>query len=232
MNVLVAKNTPDEFIKLLSLKGYNVLYGTESKSVQNGVRYHIDLQIVFINNRLCVCAPEFFEYYSALLSTSGIKIISGKKTLGYTYPEDCAYNIAVFGNYAVGNFCSCDNVLKNELEKSKKNLINVKQAYAKCSICIVGENAVITSDDGIYKTLLPYGIDVLKISSGSVHLFGYNYGFIGGASGVTGENLYFCGNIKNHPDYVKICDFAKKYGKNIVCSDNILTDVGTILFLA
>ncbi len=232
MNVLVAKNSPDEFIKMLSRKGYNVLYGTESKSVQNGVRYHTDLQIVFSDNRLCVCAPEFFEYYSKLLCACGIKIISGEKHLGYTYPSDCAYNIAVFGEYAVGNFTACDSVLENLLKKSGKTLINVKQAYAKCSICPVSDNAVITADEGIYKTLLPYGIDVLKISPLGVQLDGYNYGFIGGASGLRESELYFCGDIKKHPDYVKIFDFANKYGKKTVCSDNILTDVGTILFLA
>ena len=231
-NVIVAQNTPTAFAEKLLSFGFNVLYGTENKNVQKGVAYHIDMQIVFINKSVCMCAPECFEYYKKLLDFLNITVISGNISLNASYPNDCAYNIAVFGNFAVGNFKFCDTALKKMLENSGKTLISVNQGYAKCSICPISENAVITADNGIYKTLLPYGIDVLKISEGGIYINGYNYGFIGGAAGYVGNDVYFCGDIKSHPDYESICTFLHKHGKNIVCSDNILTDVGTILFLA
>jgi len=65
-------------------------------------------------------------------------------------------------------------------------LIPVKQGYAKCSLCIVSENAVITADEGLAYTLCRAGLDVLKIIPGCIRLPGYGYGFIGGCGGAGG----------------------------------------------
>ena len=43
-------------------------------------------------------------------------------------------------------------------------IINVKQGYAKCSICVVSDNAIITADKGIAKAAIQNRIDVLEIT--------------------------------------------------------------------
>ncbi len=232
MNAVTAKNSPIEFIKLLNSRGINVLYGTESKNVQQGIKYHTDLQLAHAGNNTYVCAPECFDYYENIFKKTNLKLYKGETELGYTYPDDCAYNVATLKNYAIGNFDVCDGVLKRLLVENSYKLINVKQAYAKCSICIVGDNALITSDEGINKALLHTKIDVLKIDVGDIKLAGFNYGFIGGCSGYTDENIYFCGDITCHRDWLKIKAFCKKHNKEILYSKNYLEDVGTIFFLA
>ena len=110
--------------------------------------------------------------------------------------------------------------------------MDVKHGYAKCSICSVGENAIITADPSIAKTAKKNGIDVLKTEASHTRLDGYDCGFIGGASGDDGENIYFCGNLEKHPDGEKIKEFCKKHGRGVVClSDEPLYDYGTLFFI-
>ena len=80
-------------------------------------------------------------------------------------------------------------------------LIPVKQGYAKCSLCIVSENAVITADEGLAYTLCRAGLDVLKIIPGCIRLPGYGYGFIGGCCGkLDAATMAFAGDPLTHPD--------------------------------
>ena len=76
------------------------------------------------------------------------------------------------------------------------------------------------------------GVDVLVISSGNIVLEGYDYGFIGGASGkLNDESVIFFGNIKKHPDYRAIKAFLYKHKSNMIiaCEDMPLTDIGGIV---
>ena len=52
------------------------------------------------------------------------------------------------------------------LEKDGKRILHTNQSYAKCSSAVVGENAIITSDESIYRVCIENKIDVLKISVG------------------------------------------------------------------
>jgi hypothetical protein len=90
---------------------------------------------------------------------------------------------------------------------------------------------VITSDDGIARTLAGFGLEVLKISPGNIILPGLDYGFIGGASGmVSGDIIVFYGNLASHPDFRKIQDFVKSHGKGCMSlSHESLTDLGTFI---
>ena len=112
-------------------------------------------------------------------------------------------------------------------------LINVKQGYAKCSCAAVSDHAIITADNGIIRSLEDNPIDVLSIGKGSIRLDGADTGFIGGASGYDKDRktLYFCGNIKEHPDYNSIKRFCNEQDTQIVSlNDDHLTDIGGIIF--
>jgi hypothetical protein len=69
----------------------------------------------------------------------------------------------------------------------------VKQGYTKCSLVVVDEKSVITSDMGLAAALQRFEIDVLLISQGHVALPGLQYGFLGGASGRAGDEILFNG---------------------------------------
>ncbi|NLB36877.1 MAG: hypothetical protein GX824_06210 [Clostridiales bacterium] len=147
------------------------------------------------------------------------------------YPHDVPLNAAVFGKNLIAN---TEVVSKEILEYACINnlrIIYVKQGYAKCSVCIVNENAVITDDISIKKACDSNSIDALFVEKGSIRLTGHDYGFIGGCSGLIDKNrLAFFGDIDRHTNSVKIKEFLKKYEVNpLSLREGELIDVGGIL---
>jgi len=154
------------------------------------------------------------------------------------YPQNIGLNAAYVGKYI---FCLEKYTNQHILDintaytrglrvkpamTDKVNIINIKQGYAKCSICIVDENSIITADMGIYKKAVRLGMDVLLTGAGRILLNGYNYGFIGGAAGLIDKNtIAFAGQAGE--DIVKFCGDK---GKNAVfLSEGQLYDYGGIL---
>ena len=105
--------------------------------------------------------------------------------------------------------------------------IFVKQGYTRCSVCKINENAIITADKTIADAASSHGVDVLTISPGHVTLDGYDYGFIGGASFTYRDKIFFFGRIEDHPDHLKMRDFAEKHSAKLISlSDLPLCDIG------
>lgn len=113
-------------------------------------------------------------------------------------------------------------------------IIHTKQGYTKCSIAVLNENALITSDDSVYRLCIKEKIDVLKVVCEGIRLDGYPNGFIGGCCGLLSyDTLAFCGNIKRHTDYNEIRDFALNHRIRIVSLGNgDLYDIGGIIPVA
>jgi hypothetical protein len=222
--IIVAKNAPEKAKYKLDNMGYELVESAFLQNVQPPLAYHPDMQIVKCADSY-ICAPECFEYYSKVLCR---KLVCGESVPEYDYPSDIAYNVAVTDKYAIHNFHYTDSVF---LDNSPYIHISVKQGYSKCSVCVVSEDAIITSDNGIATAVAKSGVDVLLITPGYVSLTGYDYGLIGGASGLVEDNiLCFCGDIGTHPDYLKIDEFCKKHSVEIVSlCDGGLVDVGTII---
>lgn len=207
----------------LTRLGFDVIYTKPIKALYKEVCGHADMQVHVTDNKI-ICAPEVFNYYNNLID--GFDVIKGSIKLTDKYPYDIAYNTCRIGDYAI---CKKQNTAP-EILAEYDNIINIKQGYAKCSLCVIGANSAITADNGLYKTLTENGIDVLKIRAGFISLYDM-IGFIGGASGLIDKNiLAFNGNIKTHPDYCNIRDFCRNYGTEIINLNNgILTDIGSII---
>lgn len=189
------------------------------KNLQPQVSSHPDMTITQISD-VFVCCPESFDYYREYL---GEKLIKGETKLSPHYPNDIAYNVLIYKDFAFGKKDFLDPVVKNVLTEKNIKLKNINQGYAKCSSAVTKEG-VITADVSIYETLVRNNINALKINEGYVKLPGYDYGFIGGASGIIDEKLTFFGDISRHPDFLKIKNFCQfDY-----IQDFELTDVGTI----
>lgn len=190
------------------------------EKIQSPVCAHPDMTLTKIED-VFVCSPDSYEYYSDCL---GEKVIKGKTELSFHYPHDIAYNVLIYKGFAFAKAEYTDGVIKEELKKRNIKLINVNQGYAKCSAAVCSEG-IITADETIYSACVENGIKSLKIARGHIKLAGYDYGFIGGASGIIGEKMTFFGDVSKHPDYSKIkefCDFDFIW-------DFPLTDVGTIM---
>ncbi len=225
--VLVDYRTNYETIDELNRLGYCVFKTTPVDSLYEEVKGHADMQIHFINSK-AFCAPEVYDYYNKL-KIDGINLVLGSKPLKPTYPNDILYNVCNIGKYVISRpLCTAIEIL-SEYHSLKKEFLNARQGYAKCSICVVNDNSAITADNGMYKLLKSNGIDVLKIKDGYVSLYNMK-GFIGGASGLINDTLYFNGDIKTHPDYENIKSFCRNAGVEIYSLNNgPLIDIGTIM---
>lgn len=231
-DVIVDYRISKESVKTLQSMGIGVIFSCAVPQLYDTVNGHPDMQIHHLGGNRFVSAPEAYEHYCKVMPDADI--IKGSKRLSEKYPGDIAYNAAAFGNYLICNSaCTAIEILKT-YKVSNQTILNVNQGYAKCSTCIVSDNAIITADSGIYNAALEHDIDALKVTEGHIRLAEMNYGFIGGASGlIAKDTLAVNGNINTYPDGRLVREFCKKHGVNVVSlNKGIIEDIGSIIPLS
>ena len=230
---IVDKRIPQTIETNLNNIGVNILKSTACSNTYDAIKYHPDISVCKLNYNNIVVAPIVYDYYKEVLKPYGFNVICGESTIKNKYPYNIHYNIVILEKFAIHNFKYTDKVILDYIEKNNIEKINVSQGYCKCSICVVDNNSIITSDEGIYKEVIKYGIDCLLIEKGHIDLFELNYGFIGGCSFLLSHNeLAFLGNIKKHPDYDKILNFLESKNKKLISlSNDKLIDLGSVIQL-
>ncbi|MGL5634502.1 MAG: DUF6873 family GME fold protein [Sarcina sp.] len=214
-------------LEKLEKENLEIIKVPKSEFLYDAICAHPDIQLHIENNKNIILAKN-----STLdISNHNINIKKSKKLLEKKYPNNIFLNAINLKDFFIHNLKYTDDILLSSVKE--KHFINIKQGYAKCSCAIVNDNALITSDSGIYKALEPYPIDVLLIPSGDIELSNLPYGFIGGTCGLISENkMAFFGNLKYHKYGLDIISFLKKYNvEYISLSDNKLIDRGSILTL-
>lgn len=223
---ILDKNIPKEVKANLKKEDFKLIFTEEIKNLKSPLSTHADMQVCRINDKKIVVEPSVFDYYFNKLNDYDIIVEKGSGFLREKYPEDSLYNLAANEDIAIHNFKIADeNVLKN----LKKQKINVKQGYSKCNICFA-KDIIITSDYGIYKKI-PQSVKKLLVESGDIELQGYDYGFIGGATGFF-KKLYFIGNLEKYKEKEKIKEFLKNNDIEYksLCEGS-LKDFGSLIFL-
>ena len=219
------KNLPKISKEQLEDFGFLLIETKELENFHSPMGTHPDIQVCKIKENLLVVEPSVYSYYNNLLSKYGIIIKSGEKIVEDIYPKDCLYNLASNGEIAIHNFEITEENILNEIDFEK---VHVNQGYGKCNVLFT-KSGVITSDNGIYKALGDRR--KLLIETGDIDLDGYDYGFIGGASGYS-DAVYFIGNIQNHKDFHKIETFLKEEDTQYeILGDFKLKDFGSLIFL-
>lgn len=229
--VIVDFRMPETIQDAIRQFGVEVLPSCRMATVDEPLCGHPDIQICFAAPGCAVCTPEVFCYYASILQPYGVTVVRGGTTLDRNYPADIAYTVARAGRYAICLPKQTDAVLLEECKRAGAQVLPVRQGYAKCNICVVDGSSILTSDAGIAKTARQAGIAVLQMQPGHIALPGYAYGFIGGASGSLPDGrLFFCGDITQHPDFLKIHAFccAKDVEYQYV-PDVPLIDTGSVL---
>ena len=226
--VIIDCNAPPEALQTLNELNISTVLSAKIDNIITDLSTHPDMQIFHLHENIFVCEPSLYEYYSECLSPRGIIVLKGGTSLTSNYPGDIAYNAARIGDILLHRIDKTDGEI---LRRHTGRIVNVKQGYTKCSVCVVNENAVITSDRGISIALRGEGVDVLEIPHGEIILGGFEYGFIGGCSGLIAKNkLAFCGDITKHSAYVEISKFLKKHKVDIISlCDQKLVDIGSII---
>ena len=177
----------------------------------------------------CDCAPYIFSDIREYCPN--IKINFSADVRGKKYPNDCIMNALVVNRLI---FCKTDTVSKHILDFAQRygyEVCHTNQGYPSCSVLSFGNNAI-TADEGMAAIMREKGVEVTLISRGGISLPPHEYGFIGGASGVVGNKIYFFGDVMTHPDGDIICKTIKSAGYTpISLSCEPLCDFGGIIAL-
>ena len=218
--------------RLLEL-GFTLLPLPPFSRLSAPVASHPDMLLLRMEDTL-FCHRDYYTIAKSevdqILHVSGLSLCLTEDNVGEVYPEDIALNFVFTGNCLLGKTEFLARKVKEYAETHRISLLSVNQGYAKCSTVVLG-GAIITADTGIEAAAKGAGVDTLLVASGGVSLPPYPYGFLGGASGVCGKTVFFCGNLKGHADGKAIETFCQKHGYAVVSlSDEPLFDAGTILF--
>lgn len=226
---VIANGLCNDAYEYLKKSGIEVLTFPDNPNVDKRVAHHADLSFFFDGIDTLFVAEELAQFSDVLAKYCKNVVVINRK-LGKKYPEDVLLNCVCVGNNFICNTRTVAQEVFDKMKNSGYNIIDVNQGYTKCSVVPVSANALITDDDSIFAECVKHGIDVLKISKGSVVLQGFDYGFIGGTAGLISEKeMLFNGDITNHSDYEAIDLFFKKYGINAISFKKKLEDIGSLI---
>lgn len=217
-------------------KEFEIIQLPPDTSLPEAVNGHSDLLIFKIDNKL-VTRKNYYrtakDKIDLICDKGGLELVLSEAEAGEEYPSDCGLCAAVSGRIMICRKASTDVEILRLADDPGYNLLNVPQGYSKCSCAVLADGSIITADRGIAKVTLENGIDTLLITEGNIELPGYAYGFIGGATGLCENTLYFCGNLESHPDHTAIEEFARKHStKCVSLSEEKLYDIGSLLFIS
>lgn len=209
----------------LSIKVINIV---ENHFLDTPISCHADILANYIGKSTFLSDKHQIELCKFIEDNNGKSVII--ENIKSPYPNDCLLNFADIGDYIICN----KSILTEEIIDllPKKPIIDVKQGYSKCSVCICGYNTIITDDISVYNAVLQYdNINSLLVEKGSVHINKYDYGFIGGCCGLIDKNtLLFNGDLSLHSDFDKIKKFLYDNDVNYIdIKEKPLTDIGSII---
>jgi hypothetical protein len=212
----ISYNASPELTDALAEAGHQICFLRPKQAVSEPISCHPDIYMCKLGT-----APESPVFKGNV------------DLLGPDYPSDVLYNAVVTEKYMI---CNTAAVNKELIQAAKElfpdiKVIHVAQGYTKCNLVVVDDSHFITEDEGIYKALCASdGPECLLISAGHVELPGYKRGFIGGASGRIGDEIWFNGDLSAHPDAENIVNFICECGLTACwITDKPLVDIGSII---
>lgn len=219
---LVSADCP-RAIKALEELGVAVTKVAGAGRLEPPVDSHPDMSFCHLGGCFGVCADDAKELGDELTALGFV--LSFYERPGSRYPDDVGLNALVLGGRIVCNPKTVFAPLTDGRE-----IVAVKQGYAKCSVCPVDEHSIMTDDPSI-AAAAANELDVLLVSKGSVRLKGFDCGFIGGCSGkLSPDSVAFCGDIRTHSDWRSIKGFLLCRGvEPVSLFDGGLTDAGSLI---
>jgi len=152
------------------------LRGFEKFGEIHPLNYHPDMFCFNLEKNKWIFYGEIYEKNKNIIDKLNLEIIPAESPTSCGYPNDVGLNAAMFGNNLICGVKRTNEKILDFASQNGKNIINVKQGYAKCSVCVVDEKSIITSDVSIYKKAAQNNIDALLIKKGHINLDGYDYG--------------------------------------------------------
>lgn len=221
--------------RALLKRGLHVIKMPRCEGLSAPIASHPDM-LLFLHNGHLISSADYCERYPYVFSD--IRELGENISMTFTediqkkeYPLDAIFNALTVGNYIFYKEDAISPAIKEYAMSAHLTAIPTKQGYPACTTLAFGM-AAITADLGMAKVMREVGIKVTLIENGGISLPPYEYGFIGGAAGVFGKEVFFLGDLDTHPS----CELIKKaildegYAP-ISLSDESLCDLGRILFI-
>ena len=200
----------------LKSRGLSPIFVPDNPNIDKRLSGHADLSVFHAGGERLILAPYLRQSaFSASLLALGAKLEYADIEQGEKYPLDAQLNACALGRKLL--FCSkktAESALSACFAEQNPDcsVMDVRQGYSRCSVCVVNERALITSDAGIAAQARSMGVAALEISAGHVALPGFEYGFIGGAAfKLAKRRLAFTGLLDGHPDRKAILDFLHRH---------------------
>ena len=220
----------------LNTLGFYTVKLPPSPDLPTAISSHPDTLIFKIENELFTsvtyCDQAAYIFSDLRENFPHLKIHFTSDIFGKTYPNDCPFNALMVGKKILGKSSSLSNKIKEYAALYGYEIVNTNQGYPACTTLKISDSSFVSSDVGMIKKIEECKVKVAKISNSNIILPPYEYGFIGGASGVYKDTVYFFGDISRHCDAQKIEKAIMEENKKIVSlSDEDLQDLGGIIFI-
>ena len=234
MICLVDERISEKCERGLLKRGFQIIKMPRSASLSAPIASHPDM-LVFYHNGCLISSSDYCERYPYIFSDirefSETSMTFTSESHSPTYPKDAIFNALTVGKHIFYKEDTVSDSLKEYASRKGLITVPVKQGYPACTVLAFG-NSAITADEGMAIALKKSGISVTLISNGDISLPPYEYGFIGGASGVYKNTVYFLGNPLLHRDGDKIAAAIADAGYDICpLADEPLADLGRIIFI-
>lgn len=229
--VLLSADAPEFAFKRLESLDFEVICVPACEELERPVSAHPDMQLHHLGDSKIVCHKQLEQSFSRKLAELGFNLIMSEQILKPEYPFDIALNAARIGSMLFCKSGFTDRVITDFCSNHQIHIKSVQQGYAKCSVCIVGSQSIITADRSIEHAAKDCGMDVLLIQPGFINLPGYNTGFFGGCCGkLSADRIFVCGDLRLHPDCERIRNFLTERKIELeMISGEPLTDIGSLI---
>jgi len=228
MKIISSINIPPNAIS--KLKNHGIFIPFETKGITySTISNHPDVFLCNFSDKIII-APNTPSSFKKSLTDNKVIFTEGQCLVGNNYPETASYNAVVTDKYIIHNLKITDNAILKY--NSDKQSIHVNQAYTRCNLLPLKNDSFITSDKGIYNTLVLKKLNVLFVNPAGIILPDYNYGFFGGACGVYHDNIFIVGSLSKFNDGEKVRGFLRNMNYNIIeLYDGELFDCGSLIFV-
>ena len=226
VKIALIGDAPEAVWQLLSSHGMELLRLPVNEKLPGVVRAHADANVFHAGDGIFFCDKAMAPVIEPLRPRE-LHLCS----IAGDYPSDCALNAAWLGSVVFAHKTTLHEELQRFFISHEITLQPVKQGYAHCSMCPVGEHAMLTDDSGFYHAAKCCGFDALELEKGDIRLSGHPYGFIGGASAmISPDTIAFFGDLSAHRNCAEIKAFLNKHNKKYVDIPGFpLTDIGGIV---
>ena len=231
--LLIGEKYAELLRKSLEKLEISPIFVPDNPNIDPRLSGHVDLSVLHTGGEGIFLAPYLRGSAMAeSLRELGADIRWPEIVQARDYPHDAQLNLCMAGRTVFYNSRSASNEIVNHFTSNGAfEMLDGRQGYARCSICVADDRAVICADRGLYELALRAGFDALLISAGHIELSGYAYGFIGGASfKLSRKRMAFTGRLDGHPDRDRILEFLSAHGiEPVYLTELPVFDIGSAI---